>query len=217
MPDPLSMIPAKWAQPDPSTVSKLPKGGTHLDYMGHAEVTLALLDVDPEWQWEPTTLDPETGGPIIHKQGNRLVMWGYLTLCGHRRLCVGTCEERKGDPEKELIGDLLRNGAMRFGIGTKLWSKATDADPAGSGGAGGYDRRPARPPSTPGQATDAQIARMAVGFRAAGISDRADRLAYIAATVGRDVESSKDLTKKEAGMVIDALTALEPADQGQSA
>ena len=29
---------------------------------------------------------------------------------------------------------------MRFGVATKLWSKATVADAAGSGGAGGYDR-----------------------------------------------------------------------------
>jgi hypothetical protein len=75
----------------------------------------------------------------------RLVMWGYLTVHGVDRLCVGTCEPGKGDPEKELVGDLLRNGAMRFGIGTKLWSKATDADPAGSGQAGFRRNRKAEP------------------------------------------------------------------------
>jgi hypothetical protein len=71
-------------------------------------------------------------------------MWGWLVVHGTRRLCVGTCEASKGDPEKELIGDLLRNGAMRFGIGTRLWSKSDSADPAGSGKAGGYDRKPSR-------------------------------------------------------------------------
>ena len=45
-------------------------------------------------------------------------------------MAVGTCEARKADPEKELIGDLLRNAGLRFGIGTKLWSKAADAEPA---------------------------------------------------------------------------------------
>lgn len=157
----LAEIPAKYAQPDPSTISRLPKptsknnekgkcsecGGwhglpaVHLDYMGHADVTLALIDVDPLWTWEPVTIDPQSGGPAIANQGGRLVMWGWLVVQGVRRLCVGTCDAGKGDPEKELIGDLLRNGAMRFGIGTRLWSKADSADPAGSGKAGGYDRK----------------------------------------------------------------------------
>lgn len=136
----LAAVPGKYATPDPSIVSTIPKGGVQLAYVGHAEITLALIDVDPCWTWEPVALDEHTGGPIIGKQGNRLVMWGYLEVLGVRRLCVGTCLENKGDPEKELIGDLLRNGAMRFGIGTKLWSKADSADPAGSGGTGGYQR-----------------------------------------------------------------------------
>jgi len=136
----LGAVPAKHAQPDPSTLATLPKGGQQLSYMGHAEVTLALIDVDPAWTWTPVAIDPETGGPKIALQGKRLVLWGYLEVLGVSRLCVGTCDAGKGDPEKELIGDLLRNGAMRFGIGTKLWSKATDADPAGSGRAGGYER-----------------------------------------------------------------------------
>ena len=127
----LAAIPAKHAQPDPSTLATLPKGGANLSYMGHAEVTLALIDVDPLWTWEPLAIDPTTGGPMIHHEGNRLVMWARLTVCGKSIIGVGTCEARNGDPEKELVGDFLRNAAMRFGIGTKLWSKATDADPVG--------------------------------------------------------------------------------------
>ena len=143
----LRAIPARHAQPDPSTLSTLPKGGTQLTYMGHADCTLALIDVDPAWNWHPVAIDPETGGPKITPQGKRLVLWGYLEVLGVSRLCVGTCDAGKGDPEKELIGDLLRNGAMRFGIGTKLWSKATDADPAGSGRSGGYELRRQAPPA----------------------------------------------------------------------
>lgn len=157
----LAEIPGRFAQPDPSTISKLPKptkrenqkgkcdecGGwhglpaVHLDYMGHADVTLALIEVDPLWTWEPVAIDQTSGGPAISNQNGRLVMWGWLIVQGVRRLCVGTCDASKGDPEKELIGDLLRNGAMRFGIGTRLWSKADSADPAGSGKAGGYERK----------------------------------------------------------------------------
>ena len=145
----LRAIPARHAQPDPSTLSTLPKGGTNLLYMGHAEVTLALIDVDPEWTWHPVAIDPETGGPRITPQGKRLVMWGYLEVLGVKRICVGTCDANKAECEKELIGDLLRNGALRFGIGTKLWSKATDADPAGSGRAGGYEPRRQAPQQRP--------------------------------------------------------------------
>ncbi len=161
----LATLPARYAQPDPTTLAVLPKptkrdaekgkcevcGGwhglpaVHLSYMGHAEVTLALIEADPLWTWRPVAFDHETGGPSIDVQGNRLVLWGYLTVCGVERMCVGTCEAKKDDPEKELIGDLLRNGAMRFGIGTKLWSKATDADPAGSGSAGFTRRREMKP------------------------------------------------------------------------
>ena len=126
----LAAIPDKHAQPDPSTLATLPKGGANLSYMGHAEVTLALIDVDPLWTWEPLGY-ADNGAPSITIEGNRLVMWARLTVLGKSIIGVGTCEARKGDPEKELIGDFLRNAAMRFGIGTKLWSKATDADPAG--------------------------------------------------------------------------------------
>jgi hypothetical protein len=125
----LRAIPAAHAQPDPRTLASLPKGGVNLLYMGHAEVTLALIDVDPLWTWEPVAMDLETGGPRIIQDGNLLTLWGYLTVCGVRRLCVGTCEARKAESSKELLGDALRNGAMRFGIGTKLWSKAVDAEP----------------------------------------------------------------------------------------
>lgn len=189
----LAAVPAKYAQPDPSTLAKLPKptkrdnpkgkcdvcGGyhglpaVHLDYMGHADITLALIDVDPCWTWEPVAIDPETGGPVIATQGNRLVMWGWLIVHGVRRLCVGTCETSKGDPEKELIGDLLRNGAMRFGIATKLWSKSDSADPAGSGATGGYERRPARrtPQHTQTEPTEHQRAARAVIDRVRALDD----------------------------------------------
>ena len=129
----LRAIPERHAQPDPRTLSTVPKGGAQLLYMGHAEVTLALIDADPEWTWEPAAIDPQTGGPVIIKDAARFVMWGRLIVCGKSIMCVGTCEARKSDPEKELVGDMIRNGAMRFGIGTKLWSKAVDAEPARPG------------------------------------------------------------------------------------
>jgi hypothetical protein len=99
----------------------------HLDYVGHAELTDRLLDVDPEWSWEPANWSPE-GEPVISKHGNNLVMWGRLTILGVTRLGVGTAPANKDDAHKELIGDFLRNAAMRFGVALDLWRKSEKAE-----------------------------------------------------------------------------------------
>lgn len=93
----------------------------HLDYAGHAAVTDRLLSVDPLWSWEPLSLGP-TGLPAVSEQGGTLALWIRLTVCGVTRLGVGTCAP-KPDAVKELIGDAIRNAAMRFGVGLDLWSK----------------------------------------------------------------------------------------------
>jgi len=141
----LDEIPAKWWTPDPSVVAKLPRGGNgtpgscnvcggwhkqgaiHLDYVGHADLTRALIEIDPQWNWEPLAFGAD-GLPLVTERKNQLVLWGRLTLLGQTRLCVGTCEAAKGDAEKELIGDLLRNGGMRFGVFGSLWSKSSGWD-----------------------------------------------------------------------------------------
>jgi hypothetical protein len=95
-----------------------------LDYVGHADVTRALTMIDPEWDWEPCGWT-ETGEPQITVRGNKtLVMWGRLTLHGKQRICVGSCSIDKEDADKELVGDLIRNGAMRHNLYGALWSKA---------------------------------------------------------------------------------------------
>lgn len=152
-------IPGKYAQPDPATLAKLPKPtkadnpkgqcsvcngyhglpAIHIDYQGHADITLTLIEIDPLWNWEPMGLT-EDGQPVITLEGKLLVMWAKLTVLGKTIIGVGTCEASKGEPQKELIGDFLRNGAMRFGVATRLWSKADRADPAGSDEGGGYDQ-----------------------------------------------------------------------------
>jgi hypothetical protein len=42
---------------------------------------------------------------------------------GVSRVCVGTCSAQAFEPEKELVGDSIRNGAMRFGVALNLWAK----------------------------------------------------------------------------------------------
>lgn len=53
--------------------------------------------------------------------------------------------------------------------------------------------------------TPAQIKRMQTTFGVMGMRDRAEKLDYIGAIVGRVVESSKELTMDEAKMVIDRM------------
>lgn len=103
-------------------LAQIPKGNVKLDYMGHADCTLALIDIDPTFSYGWVT--NEKGLMAIEIRGDRLIIEGWLVLHGVRREGVGTCAKSKGEPEKELIGDLLRNCAMRFGVATALWSKA---------------------------------------------------------------------------------------------
>lgn len=94
----------------------------HLDYVGHAAVTDRLLDVDPEWSWEPMALD-ESGLPLFDRSGG---LWIKLTVCGVTRLGYGHAADKTADPgsrEKEVIGDALRNACMRFGAALELWHK----------------------------------------------------------------------------------------------
>lgn len=125
----LRQIPDVWAQPASEFVGKLPKAGITLDYVGHATVTKILLSIDPAWSLEPVC--DERGVPIIEtNQKGEAVMWGRLTVLGHTRIGVGSCSAGSFDREKQLVSDLLRNTAMRFGIATALWSKEEWTQPA---------------------------------------------------------------------------------------
>ena len=92
----------------------------HLDYVGHAALTDRLLDCDPEWNWEPVTFD-ENGNPQTDSIGG---MWIRLTVCNVTRLGYGNADGKQGgNAIKEVIGDALRNAAMRFGAALDLWHK----------------------------------------------------------------------------------------------
>lgn len=101
----------------------------HLDYVGHGAVTDRLLEVDPDWSWEPLAFD-QSGMPtfVYDDRGNPISLWIRLTVCGVTRLGVGTCPSGQGDAEKVLIGDALRNAALRFGVAVDLWIKGHGED-----------------------------------------------------------------------------------------
>jgi hypothetical protein len=101
-------------------ISYLPKGGVKLAYVGHAALTDRLLDVDPNWTWEPLAYGPD-GLPAIDEIGG---LWIKLTVCGVTRLGYGDAQGKTGgNAMKERIGDALRNAGMRFGAALDLWHK----------------------------------------------------------------------------------------------
>lgn len=96
------------------------KDAVHLDYVGHAALTDRLLDTDIEWSWEPVAFDAD-GLPAFDRNNG---LWIKLTVCGVTRLGYGSADGKSGgDAVKEIIGDALRNAAMRFGAALDLWHK----------------------------------------------------------------------------------------------
>jgi hypothetical protein len=134
------------------------KDTIHLSYVGHAAATDRLLEADLSWNWEPLAFTPE-GLPKFDANGG---LWIKLTVAGQTRLGYGNADSKKnpGDREKEIIGDAIRNAAMRFGLALDLWSKVdlhapdphdeTDEDEQrrlqAAAGEGTQERTPAPPP-----------------------------------------------------------------------
>jgi hypothetical protein len=202
----MSMTPEKaeaLRRPFPkSSIGKLPKGGIMLDYVGHAATTDRLLQVDPEWSWEPVAYDA-LGLPAFDQHHN---LWIRLTICGVTRLGVGD-----GKSPKECIGDAIRNAAMRFGVALDLWAKEDLEGFAAAAETPKEEEVPVAPPvmkkmSRPAEGiTSAQITKMAAAMGDLALTDRRAALSFVTEVVGRPIETRNDLTKAEAHRVIDAL------------
>lgn len=107
----------------PEQIQKLDAGYAKLDYVSHAWVTDRLLEIDPEWTWEPVGFDAN-GLPAFDENSG---LWIKLTVCGVTRYGYGEPQGRdKFDMKKGAIGNALRNAAMRFGVGLDLWTKEAD-------------------------------------------------------------------------------------------
>lgn len=106
------------------------KNAVHLDYVGHAATTDRLLDSDINWNWEPIAWAED--GPKFDNIGG---LWIRLTVCGVTRLGYGNADKKMGadmgSREKEVIGDAIRNAAMRFGSGLEMWHKGDLHGPNG--------------------------------------------------------------------------------------
>lgn len=125
----------------PECGKRHPLPAIHLDYVGHAGITDRLNDVDPEWNWEPLAFD-QYGLPMFDSNGG---MWIRLTVLGVTRYGYGDAQGKVGpNAIKEVIGDAIRNAAMRFGVATYLWSKSEKAEHMRE-----FDEEPASPKQPP--------------------------------------------------------------------
>jgi len=102
-------------------------GHMHLDYVGHAGITMRLNEVltPAGWNWRPMAYTPN-GTPLLSDGG----MWILLTIGTVTRIGFGDATGKTMSPSaiKEIIGDGIRNAGMRFGIATYLWSKSNAAE-----------------------------------------------------------------------------------------
>lgn len=99
----------------------------HLTYVGHAGITTRLNQVltPGGWEFGPLATHPQSGLPYME----RGEFWATLTIK----------DPETGEPvsktdlaanynsTQEAWGDALRRCAMRFGVGTYLWSKSEAA------------------------------------------------------------------------------------------
>lgn len=72
-----------------------------------------------------------------------------------------------------------------------------------------------RPVVAPDLITEAQLTKLHICLAEYGITEKADKLMYLTAATGRTVESSKDLTKEEASLIIDQLGKLIRVEQAK--
>ena len=173
----------------------------HLDYVGHAAVTDRLLQVDPEWTWEPVAFGPD-GLPLIDGNGG---LWIRLTVAGVTRLGYGHPDgKRGGDAIKEAIGDALRNAAMRFGVALDLWSKEELQDGVAKATTG-LDAP--TPPPLPAKPSDNDMRRMfALASQKLGGPEEPFK-AWLAAEVNYH-GSRRDLNGAQVAWIIDKLSKL---------
>jgi hypothetical protein len=99
--------------------------GRSISYLNHAIVTDRLIQVDPNWSWEPMGINLD-GTPVIDQVGG---LWIRLTICESTRIGYGASDahQKGADAIKSAISDAIKNAAMRFGVALDLWGMEPSA------------------------------------------------------------------------------------------
>jgi hypothetical protein len=92
----------------------------HLDYVGHAGITMRLNSILGPGGWEFTPYGHTDQGTPLMTQS---VFFAQLTILDVTKWDMAA----NFNGPQEAYGDALRRCAMRFGIGTYLWSKSEAA------------------------------------------------------------------------------------------
>jgi hypothetical protein len=177
----------------------------HLDYVGHAALTDRLLDTDLHWTWEPAAYTSD-GLPAFDRNGG---LWIKLTVCGVTRLGYGSADGKTGgDAVKEIIGDALRNAAMRFGAALDLWHKGDLHLPEGESD----DTEDREAPKTPDSATLVGAAKAAIGICAsrADLDDWRAKNAKLLERLGKDDPEAFDAIVVAWKAAAKAIAAADP-------
>lgn len=165
-----------------------PLPAKHVPYVGHARVTERLLEVDPEWSWEPLGRNTE-GNPLA--MGGSL--WIRLTVCGVSRIGVGNAENWSGpDAHKEMVSDAIKNAAMRFGVGLEMWYPA--------------DSEVTWPPEEP-EAPAPKPFEERLGSKPTAAQVRVARALDSIAAAGGDAEGAAELLERKVGRPFKRMTA----------
>lgn len=95
-------------------------GSRSYAYINHAVVTDRLIEVDPNWYWQPIAVEATTGMPQLDEHNG---LWIRLTILGTTRIGYGASEphQKGADAIKTAISDAIKNAAMRFGVALDLW------------------------------------------------------------------------------------------------
>ena len=213
----------------PEHIGHVPKGGVQLAFVGHAHVTDRLLEVDPDWNWWPMGKD-DRGLPVLDDSGN---LWIVLTVCGVSTIGCGdgiSMKEKIGDAIRNAA---MRRGVALdlWAKETPVWDQgdqrpvsrskpkkpevdAWSSPPvnASQGPEGPPSPAPERSPLQDiphlgGKASAAQIKLVHVLMRDHGIIAREEVLEKCSELVGRNIDSSSQLTKLDASTTIDGLNA----------
>ncbi len=216
----------RWFQPPKELIGQMNRGGTTLDFLGHGNATRALIESDPLWSWRPMAQD-EDGLPKfdLDKNGEPCGLWIVLTLHGKSLPGYGSVEGRKSEKVKELIGDAIRNAAMRFGLALALWIKDDELGFTHTGVETGGVSRSSKgkngsgevtpPPKPDAPVSDIQVAaaikEVAARNKMLGRSD-SDLRSLASEALGRPVKNRADIrTLEDVEKIRRALDQLESA------
>jgi hypothetical protein len=160
---------------------------------------------------------------LLHESGERLS--GEFPISGEggiqmiggrisysRRYClaavVGVAADE--DDESRLGGEGGPGTTQRASTGKRAAAKRPAPPSEDKPTAAQRQQRRTEPPPLPSEErpdgiSQAQIGKLGVLFKQAGMTERENALAYTGKVIGRDVASRNELTKEEASKVIEAL------------